>query len=244
MEPLKLPTNSGRQAAHNVTVIVSWNRTDYKKARNEDKIIIFPAEANLESHRILFLLIEVVPGSPRQDVIQTLKSAEVTKWLEICDNALLKIEENSPRRMFRDLARAMEVTISEIIGESSIDPNLSLSIMNLAKSLTESYVMLSTETTIEILSKYNTDTVKLITYVDHDSKLVFIVLNMIAKRYSVYTNTNWDYLFKLEDMLVTWPNFMIPWNHQDSKVEMLPGGKKNCNETNDYDATYESNILS
>ena len=86
----------------------------------------------------------------------------------------------------------MEMTVSNIIGESSIDPNLSPSIMNVAKFLTKSYVMLSTKTTIEILSKYNTETVKLVTYIDHNSKLFFIVLNMITRRYSVYTDTNWD----------------------------------------------------
>ena len=81
LEPLMLPTNSGRQASHNVTVIVSCNKTDYKKVRNEDKIIIFPAETNLESVKVFFILIEVIHGSPRQNVIQTLRSLEVTKRL-------------------------------------------------------------------------------------------------------------------------------------------------------------------
>ena len=90
--------------------------------------------------------------------------------------------------MFRELARAMEVTASEIMGFSSLDPNLSPSTMNLAKAVTEQYPILSSEATIEILSKYTPETVKLIAYVDHDTKL-FTVLNLITKRYTMFVDT-------------------------------------------------------
>ena len=114
--------------------------------------------------------------------------------------------------MFRELARAMEVTASEIMGFSSLDPNLSPSTMNLAKAVPEQYPILSisSEATIEILSNYTPETVKLIAYVDHDTKLVFTVLNLIAKRYTMFADTTWEFIFKLEDIFVTWPNLQIP----------------------------------
>ena len=94
--------------------------------------------------------------------------------------------------MFRELARAMEVTASEIMGFSSLDPNLSPSTMNLAKAVTEQYPILSSEAAIEILSNYTPETIKLIAYVDHDTKLVFTVLNLIAKRYTMFADTTWE----------------------------------------------------
>ena len=209
IEMMKIPVPGGRQAYYNITVAVTWNTKGYKKLRYDDKIIVFPAEIEVNRNLISLLLLEVVPGVSRQDMVSTVTNSDILKLLIMCDNTLLSLESNSIRRMFRDLSRSMEVTASELMGSSILDPNLNPSTMNLARIITDSYQFISQVVASELYNKFDSQTVKTIAWIDHDTRLALLVLTIISLKHGLFTDVTWEYIYSIEDIIVSWPNLPV-----------------------------------
>ena len=142
-------------------------------------------------------------------MVSTVTNSDILKLLIMCDNTILSLESNSIWRMFRDLSRSMEVTASELMGSSILDPNLNPSTMNLVRIITDSYQFISQEVATELYTKFDTQIVKTIAWIDHNTHLALLVLTIISLKQDLFTAVTWEYIYSIEDIIVSWPNLPV-----------------------------------
>ena len=201
--------NGGRQCTMNLTVLVEWSQGGTaKRPRCVDKVVVYPAEICTGTTKIKVLLLEVVKDVKREDVLHTVNSEEVKKWLSMCDNALLETD-NWTRKLFKDLSRSTENLISEVLGPTSLNRERHPCTLNLAKLCVEQVQSVAKETVVMLFNTYDTNTVRILAKVDSDTKLMLIICTMTAWKYAMHANSEWTHLFMIEDAVVSWPRIMI-----------------------------------
>ena len=87
--------------------------------------------------------------------------------------------------------------------------NLNPSTMNLARIITDSYQFISQEVASELYTKFDTQTVKTIAWIDHDTRLALLVLTIISLKHGLFTAVTWEYIYSIEDIIVSWPNLPV-----------------------------------
>ena len=131
------------------------------------------------------------------------------KMSKIYNQVRSYLKSNSIWQMFCDLSRSMEVTASELMGSSILDPNLNPSIRNLARIITDSYQFISQVVASELYTKFDSQTVKTIAWIDHDTRLALLVLTIISLKHGLFTDVTWEYIYSIEDIIVSWPNLPV-----------------------------------
>ena len=208
VEVMMIPSG-GRQCSLFLTVVVEWNtQTPKKKTRPVDKVIVFPAEIRTGDSKIKVLLLEVMVGVNRTDVVDTLNSEEVKKWLFMCDDVMLRAD-SGPRRMMRSWSRVIEDLVAEALGPTSLNKERNPCMLNVARLCVDQLLGVTKEAVTTMFNTYDVTTVSILAKVDVDTRLMMTVCTVIAWRYALHANSKWINIFQVEDLMVSWPEILI-----------------------------------
>ena len=114
-------TEGGRQALHHVTVGVFRTPSTLKKGKMEKKLILSAGNLMTNGSEVTFLMMECSDNVDNVELMTTIEVEENLKWLQVCNDALLRRKENTPRRLFNDITRVMENSLAEFLGPSSLN---------------------------------------------------------------------------------------------------------------------------
>ena len=97
-----------------------------------------------------------------------MKIEEVLRCVTICDDALLRRPDNITRRLF--------------FGPSSLDLNLNPNVLNVAKEVAENTKLCGDALVNKLFDTYSVQTIRILSLVEEDSKLVLVMMTMRAWR--------------------------------------------------------------
>ena len=131
------------------------------------------------------------------------------KWLQVCNDAILRRKENTPRRLFNDIARVMENSLAEFLGPSSLNLESNPNLLNVAREISENTTIFDKTLTNKMFETYSAHTVKIIVTVDADTMLVLVMTTMRAWKESILGVAEWKLITMVGECSISWPELNI-----------------------------------
>ena len=205
LEMIPVRTGGGRQALHHITVGIFRTPTTIKKGKPDKRVVLSAGNLMTNGTEVTFLVLECSDNVDNTELVATLETEENLRWLQVCNDAVLRRKENNARRLFLDAARVMENGLAEFWGPSSLNLETNPNLLNVARESAENTIIFDKTFTNKMFETYSAQTVKIIITVDTDTLLVIVMTTMRAWKESMLGISEWKVITTVGDCCVSWP---------------------------------------
>ena len=129
------------------------------------KMTILAGSCNPYGTNVEFLVVECSKNQGKQEVLEMLEIEEVKLWVFMLDNALLRRKDNTTRKLIHDLAKVMENCLAEFYGPATLNLNLHLNVLNVAREVAENSNIIMRDVVHKLFSNYSALTMRIISRV-------------------------------------------------------------------------------